>query len=401
MAPKTFLLVRRAGRSFIYVKFRDPRTGELGAARSSGKTSEAAAIRWANAEYEKLTLGHGQRDMTLGDWARPFFSPDCPYIKRKTDEGKTYSAAYVRNSRSYVERFILPDPIALIPLDSLRRSDVIAWRGRLVAAFKAGRASGRVLQTLKLILNEAVYQELVDYSAASMVVAPAYEKHERTALGLDHLRALLDPGLYEDPRHWLATVLAAFTGMRASEVRALEWDALDFGRRRISVHQAFKDQSARIGPPKSGKGRIAPMSDGLAKLLLEWSARQDRGRWVFGFSENRPLGYKQWNDAVKKAAAAAGCPTASLHVLRHSLNTYLRGAGVSDEKLRASFGWSGAGIQDNYTHADKYDYSDQAAATDRILGGDDGEAGSDTEPDGGGAARALVRAPRAVGRGGR
>lgn len=376
----------RAGRANLYVQFRDPRTGKLGAARSSGKSSEAAAIRWAKAELRALQeqeVGRATKNTLMRDWAAPFFGPTCEYIARKKIDGVTYSTGYVKESRDYLERFILPDYICDLPLVSIRRIDVLAWRKRMVEKMGARRSAGKVLRVLKLILNEAVYNQLIEYSPAALVSAPAYEKHARDAIELETLAKMLDPKQYKDPRHWLATVLAAFTGMRASEIRALEWTALDFERRLIYVTQAFKDQSLKLGPPKNGKPRVAPMSPGLVKLLQEWKKTERKlkagnSQWVFAASEHKAMGYKDWAYAVRKAAKAAGCEGATLHYLRHTLNTYLRGAGIDDEKLRASFGWSGPAIQENYSHPEKYDYSDQAAAIDRIIkiGGQDGKEGS-------------------------
>jgi len=378
-----FYIFRRGGRPNLYVQFRNLRTGKLGSARSSGKTSEAAAVRWAKGELKagvEAEAGRPSSSWTVGAWSEPFFGDKCPYVSRRKIEGQTFSTSYCTWNARYVKDHIMTDPIADIALCDLRRSDVLAWRKRLVEARGASRTVQRILSVFKIILNEAVYQEIIDYSPASKVSVPVFKKKERTAISLESLQKLLAPSIYEEPRHWMGTVMAAFTGMRASEIRALEWTALDFDRRLILVTQAFKDQTHRLGPPKSGKARVAPMSEGLSKLLLAWKPRCESERWVFGFSENRPLGYKEWNYAFKKAAKKAGCEGATLHYLRHTLNTYLRGAGIDDEKLRASFGWSGPAIQGNYSHPEFYDYTDQGSAIDRIIKiGDGSENQSDSQ----------------------
>jgi len=378
-----FYIYRRAGRPNLYVQFRNPRTGKLGSARSSGKTSEAAALRWAKNELKvavESEAGRPSSSWTVGAWAEPFFGENCLYLSRRKIEGQSFSTSYCTWNARYIEDYILTDPIADIALCDLRRSDVLAWRKRLVETRGASRTVQRILSVFKIILNEAVYQEIIDYSPAAKVSQPVYAKKERSAISLEALSKLLAPSMYEEPRHWMGTVLAAYTGMRASEIRALEWTALDFDRRLILVTQAFKDQTHRLGPPKNGKPRAAPMSEGLAKLLTAWKLRCESDRWVFGFSKNRPLGYKEWNYAFKKAAKKSGCEGATLHYLRHTLNTYLRGAGVDDVKLQASFGWSGSDIQGNYSHAEHYDYRDQKEAIDRIIKiGDGSESDSEHE----------------------
>lgn len=365
---KDYYLIERRNSPYVYVRFREG--DRIGNAVSSRCTSRTAAIRWANAELEKRESRRQSRDLSLGEYAAPFFGPSCPYLTRRRDEGRTFSVEYIRNSRNYVERFILPDPIARIKLADLRRRDVLAWRKRLLDTLGPRRMIWHILGALKLILNEAVYEELLDASPASRVANPTYPRKERTAITLDALRALLDPGLYEDPRHWMATVCVAYTGMRAGEVCALAWDAVDFKRGTIRVFRAVKDKGARIGPPKSGKDRIVPMTLTLSKMLSEWKPRS-KGEWVFGYSEKRLMGYSHWSVAVAKAAKKAGCPGATLHVLRHTLNSHLRGQ-VSDVKLQASFGWSGVAIQNAYSHAEVYDYSEQTRAIDALIGGHGG-----------------------------
>jgi integrase len=221
------------------------------------------------------------------------------------------------------------------------------------------------------VLSEALFRELIDYSPSSLVSLPKYEVKERSAIPLPALRIMLSPTSYKESNHWVATVCAAYTGMRASEVRALEWLHLDFEKRQIHIVQAFKDQTKLIGLPKSGKKRIAPMPEGLALLLLAWRGRSDRGhkaersRYVFALSVDRPLGYKWWNAAIKEAAAKAGYPGATLHYLRHSLNTHLLLAGVNEALLRESIGWVDAATQQIYTHPE-VDNSSEASAIDNL-----------------------------------
>jgi integrase len=85
--------------------------------------------------------------------------------------------------------------------------------------------------------------------------------------------------------------------------------------------------------------------------------------------DGEPIGYKWWAAAFLMAAKKAGVPTASLHGLRHSLATYHRESGVSDEHIRAAFGRADAGIQERYTHRDLYDLTKQSAAVTSLMGG--------------------------------
>ena len=65
-------------------------------------------------------------------------------------------------------------------------------------------------------------------------------------------------------------VTAVFTGMRASELRGLVWDAVDFDKKTIAVRQRA-DIWGTMGRPKSAAGeRVIPMAPLVVNVLKEW-----------------------------------------------------------------------------------------------------------------------------------
>src|SRR5262249_35586908 len=63
---------------------------------------------------------------------------------------------------------------------------------------------------------------------------------------------------------------AAFTGMRASELRGLVWSCCDFTENKIHVTQRA-DRYNSMGAPKSKTGhRVIPMAPPVRNALLEW-----------------------------------------------------------------------------------------------------------------------------------
>src|SRR5262249_23918587 len=66
------------------------------------------------------------------------------------------------------------------------------------------------------------------------------------------------------------------TGLRASEMRALTWDAVDFERNVLHVRQRA-NLWCEMGPPKSAAGeRELPMSPMVANALKEWRLKCPR-----------------------------------------------------------------------------------------------------------------------------
>ncbi|MER9223776.1 site-specific integrase [Mesorhizobium sp. M0644] len=74
---------------------------------------------------------------------------------------------------------------------------------------------------------------------------------------------------------------AALTGMRASELRGLTWDAIDFNKGEIEVTQRA-DAYGELGSPKSSSGiRTLPIGDKLIAELREWKLACTSRKLVF------------------------------------------------------------------------------------------------------------------------
>jgi integrase len=68
-------------------------------------------------------------------------------------------------------------------------------------------------------------------------------------------------------------VVAAFTGLRASELRGLRWEDVDLNRNELHVRQRA-DRFRAIGRPKSQAGeRTVPFGQFVANTVKEWKLR--------------------------------------------------------------------------------------------------------------------------------
>jgi integrase len=169
---------------------------------------------------------------------------------------------------------------------------------------------------------------------------------------------VLDASRYADPLHYEMTCCAAYTGMRAGEILALNWGAIGGGR--IHITQSMSVKLATIKDPKWGKTRFCPYPDSLSAIIEPRRGAPDE--LVFQYRDGQK-GYQKWAMALKKAA-----PSASLHLLRHTLNTRLLEAGVPREIVRGWLGWSSGEAQEGYTHREAYDYATYGGNVDTIMG---------------------------------
>ncbi|MEC9245718.1 MAG: tyrosine-type recombinase/integrase [Pseudomonadota bacterium] len=130
---------------------------------------------------------------------------------------------------------------------------------------------------------------------------------------------------------------ATFTGMRASELRGMHWDDINFDKREITVRQradAYND----IGSPKSRSGRrTIPIGRELTNELREWKLQCPKGKLGLVFPNGKGnIEYhanivKRWYHPAQLAAGVAvktgevdedGAPImeakySGLHALRH------------------------------------------------------------------------------------
>jgi len=112
--------------------------------------------------------------------------------------------------------------------------------------------------------------------------------------------------------------IAAYTGLRLGELRALRWEDVHLEDRRLVVHRAFSDNVE--GPTKTWQARFIPLADGAAHAFARLAQRDEfvsPDDYVFCSRLGRPLDGSAVRRRFKRAAAAAGLRSLRFHALRH------------------------------------------------------------------------------------
>jgi integrase len=179
---------------------------------------------------------------------------------------------------------------------------------------------------------------------------------------------------------------AAFTGLRASELRGLRWADVDLDKRELHVRQRVDSRNI-AGPPKSSSGeRTLPLPPMLVNALKQHKlASRDRDGLVFPTSAGRP---EYHGNIVKRGLApawvAAGvinpdglAKYTGLHSLRHFYASWCvnaredGGLGLSAKAAQGRLGHSTIAMTlDTYGHLFPRgdDGSELAAAERKLLG---------------------------------
>jgi integrase len=229
---------------------------------------------------------------------------------------------------------------------------------------KGTRAMARkVLASLKSILGEAQRRGLVAQNAAQPVkVAANKRENGKLTVGREiPSKQEIQTILAKAEGRWRPFfVTAIFTGMRASELRGLTWDDVDFETNVVHVRQRA-NLWGELGAPKSAAGdREIPMSPMVVNALKEWRLACPNGplNLVFpngnGRVENHANIANRGFYALQRAAGIVdgeGRAKYGLHALRHFNASWLIEQGFSPKRLQALLGHSSIQMTfDRYGH---------------------------------------------------
>lgn len=110
--------------------------------------------------------------------------------------------------------------------------------------------------------------------------------------------------LSRDRALWTA---AFYTGLRMGELRALEWDAVDFARGVIHVRRAWDHKAGPIAPKSAAGRRAVPIARVVRQALTEHRERSGhRHGLVFGRGPADPFNPWTINERAYRAWAGAG-----------------------------------------------------------------------------------------------
>ena len=131
------------------------------------------------------------------------------------------------------------------------------------------------------------------------------------------------------PTSRLAFGIAAYAGLRASEVRGLRWSDIEFGTNTLVVRRGICHGIE--SSPKSHHQRIVPLAAPLQAVLEAVKRRKKKSPWspVSLTMYGKPWSDTGLNQAFERAQARANLSGWSFHSLRHFFVTELFRRGAS------------------------------------------------------------------------
>jgi len=309
-----------------------------------GLVSQEDLKKWSN--WRLLST----EEVRLLGGKEPIEAPSLGEFAAKWLEERKYK---VRKSTSLIEPVHIKNLLSFFgsdrPLNSITKEDMENYRIWRLKSVTPSTCS-REMTTIALFFDRAAELGFIDENPARKL-KPLRERKERQprAMTREELKRFFE--VVKQNRHLLHGMAYEIfltyylTGMRRQELLYLEWEDLDFERRKIKI-QAKIEKDGFI--TKTGYAREVGMSKTLAEVL---SKLPRKGRYVFG--GDTPLIHPHViTDTFRMLRKKAGLPPSiTLHSLRHTYITYLMEKGINPKRVQELAGHKSFATTWRYAHA--------------------------------------------------
>ena len=343
--------------------------------RSTGATSKAKAMDIIAKRIEQDCLLMTEqvsiavakaKNIDAAEYFLKFFLEDCPICRQAELRGKPVSKRKKSTTRQVIVQYMVPffQGKALVRVSA---NDIRSWQMYLKDKGLKPTTINAYYIMLNKILNYALDDGIIERSPAENV-KPLYAAIEERAVFTPEEIVQIFSIPWRDPLVCLACKLAASTGMRVGEIRALRYNSIKNGIIEIS---ASLTPDRVLKTTKSGKTRYCPIPYVLDREIQSLKALRfaDDDDFIFSLDNVSPVTASHINRQLKKALIECGLSTdKSMHSFRHFFNSMLVSENVNGELLRSVIGHESKEMTDHYMHAEIADMTDIREVQKKILG---------------------------------
>lgn len=325
---------------------------------STGQTAKARAREYALslAKQGKLIPQMYKHSISFAEFAKPFWVwEECPYVTDIIKRGGEYSRTFCESNKKSMDKHIT-SYFGTKRVAKITESEINKWLVDLPPSAGVSRATAnKMLGLLRIILTEAVKQNIIDKNPADKVKPLIEKANSRDAFTRKEAVALLnDPEKWGNFLSYNASLVCAYTGLRAGEIRALR--VCDIHDDRLVISHSW-DEKYGLKSTKSGKTREVPIPKLVHDALKEIAPDNPEG-FIFSLTGgNSPMSGRVLANALYRKLREIGISEEerkerglSFHSWRHFFNTQLVAAGVTGEITRAVVGHEDEEMTDHYLH---------------------------------------------------
>jgi integrase len=334
------------GRWQVDVIYRRPDGRRARDRRRVRVSSKSAAHRWGEAR-ERHLLFYG-----------PTPSSDEKEVPTLAQFAPRFLDGYARANRqkpSGVAQKEIALRVHLVPLlgttrlAAITNEDVQQLKQRMTG--KSVKTVNNVLTVLSKLLKVAVEWTVIP-------AMPCTVRLLKTGEGsihfwdFDEYERLVEAAGTIDRRVLVVVLLGGEAGLRAGEMRALEWADVDLVKRQLRIERS--EWRGEITPTKGNRVRYVQLTNRLAKALQQH--RHLQGKRVLCEIDGQPLTANALAYLVERATRAAGLASgrkpkgAGPHVLRHTFCSRLAMRGAPAKAIQELAGHRDLATTQRYMH---------------------------------------------------
>ena len=351
---------RKSEKPLFYARFRN-QDNSWTSGRNTGQTSRAAAEGWC-IQY----LNNGQvvekENVTLAGFATGFFDWSGEWAIDFKITGKRLSERQCKEKTAILENRILPK-LGSLRLTDITKGTVKEFRNGLFSEGLSGSSINKTLSCLRAILEATEDKRLIQ--AVPKIERAAMKARERGILTPDEVKALFSSP-WPDTRSYVGNLTAAVTGLRKSELLALQIHSIHAGY--LDIQRSWETRMRQLNPTtKTGRSRYLPIpgkvEDALRLLIAENPYQGKSGENAFIFYSttmpDKPMEGRLLTEALYEAMRGIGINSTErkarnvdFHSWRHWLNSILVNARIPLQKIQSMTGHLTDEMTATYYHAD-------------------------------------------------
>jgi|GEM_PF-82444 len=267
--------VRREAKALLLTMIREANAGE--------------EVRGVN-ERQPKSQNKTEDERWNSPWPGMLFSDYLEFWlqwKRKSWEEVTYSG-YCQNVRSWIEPYFAKRKVRLNEITVL---DIEMFYTHEIN--QRGVSGNTVLHyhaNIRKALSDAAKLKLIPYNPAAEVERPKKDNFVASYYSADELMEVLP--IFANTKMELPVMLAAFYGLRRSEVIGLQWSAIDFERKIVTISRTFERINvdgkmvdvSKCRTKNKASFRSLPLIPAVEQALLKAQKRQHQQMKLCGGS---------------------------------------------------------------------------------------------------------------------
>lgn len=249
----------------------------------------------------------------------------------KTVLDATEADRNIKSHKAALKQFeTLCETFGTLELDEIKSLNVSAWQTKMSQNGYSAKTIKNYRSVLSLILHYARGDGLITINPLEFVRTPKEAKKEIFAFKLDEIKQII---AHAKVGFKNLLQLAFFSGMRPSEIIALEWSKVDFKSDSILVDKNRVDGVDSL--PKGDKVRRIDMLPQVKEALQrQWFLTGDKSEHVFLTSFGKPfMKTEHIDNQFKKLLSNLNLPIVRFYTTKKSFITLMKSLKMNESWL--------------------------------------------------------------------